>query len=397
MQSVTWNNALLDVFGITSGSGAIAIEATSNGGNPDLRVSSRTFTTGTAGTYGQAVPDVPTGDLDPTVYLTGIVSNANYRTNIGLVNRTSTNATASLTLVDANGGVVGQANVTVPANNFQQSPLSAFFPSVTYGSYDALSMRVNSSSSASVSAYASVIDNRSNDPIYIQGTRPEASSPLTLAAVGRAPGAAGTYWRSDVTMYNPNNYPLSIGIRYRAASVDDNNASIQYVNVGAGRTLVLDDILSRIGISSGSGALDLIWSGGGPVVTSRTYTTGANGGTYGQSIDPVEKWANDVFVPGVRSDASYRSNVGFVNNGTQTMGVSVSLIAQSGLTIANAFVSIPARSQVQTSLASLFPSVNLASLGPVTLQAHTDGSASLFAYGSIIDNISGDPVYFAGK
>jgi len=33
----------------------------------------------------------------------------------------------------------------------------------------------------------------------------------------------------------------------------------------------------------------------------------------------------------------------------------------------------------------------------VTLQAHTDSGPLLFAYGSIIDNTSGDPVFFAGE
>jgi hypothetical protein len=40
--------------------------------------------------------------------------------------------------------------------------------------------------------------------------------------------------------------------------------------------------------------------------------------------------------------------------------------------------------------------VNVAALGTVTLQAHTDSGPMLFAYGSLIDNNSGDPVFFGG-
>ena len=47
-------------------------------------------------------------------------------------------------------------------------------------------------------------------------------------------------------------------------------------------------------------------------------------------------------------------------------------------------------------VAALFPSINTATLGYVTLQAHDD-SGRLFAYGSIVDNASGDPVFFAGQ
>src|SRR5205814_977964 len=84
-QSVTYANALLDIFGLSSGAGAIAIEATNTSSTPDIRTSSRTFTNGAFGTYGQAVPDVTTPDLDATTYLTALAANASYRTNIGLV------------------------------------------------------------------------------------------------------------------------------------------------------------------------------------------------------------------------------------------------------------------------------------------------------------------------
>src|SRR5256886_11977382 len=53
----------------------------------------------------------------------------------------------------------------------------------------------------------------------------------------------------------------------------------------------------------------------GPVVTSRIYTSVASGGTYGQSIDPITRQGYDSVVPGLRSDASFRSNIGLVNSG----------------------------------------------------------------------------------
>ena len=164
-----------------------------------------------------------------------------------------------------------------------------------------------------------------------------------------------------------------------------------------GRTTVLADILSSFGISSGSGALEVTWSAGAaPVVTSRTYTTVESGGTYGQSIDPVDAFRRDAFVPGLRSDNQFRSNVGFVNDSDVTTGVTVTLLGQFGQTLATAFVQLPPKSQTQASLAALFPGVNASTLGTVTLQAHDD-SGQMFAYGSMVDNASGDPVFFGGR
>ena len=41
--------------------------------------------------------------------------------------------------------------------------------------------------------------------------------------------------------------------------------------------------------------------------------------------------------------------------------------------------------------------IDVTSIGTVTLMAHTDSGPVLFAYGSLVDNQSGDPVFFAGQ
>ncbi len=135
----------------------------------------------------------------------------------------------------------------------------------------------------------------------------------------------------------------------------------------------------------------------GPIIASRTYTTTPDGGTFGQSIDTVQAFAYDSYVPGLRSDGSFRSNVGFVNGSDTTIGITATLLASNGQSLASVFVQLAPRSQTQYSLASLFPSLNIPALGTVTLQAHTDSGPVLFAYGSLVDNSSGDPVFFAGE
>jgi PKD repeat protein len=396
-QAVTYTNALVDLYAISSGAGAIAIEATASNGAPQLRVTSRTFTDGVTGTYGQAVPTVGSSDFSGNLYLTGMAINASYRTNVGLVNRGATDATASLVLYDANGSVVATANVSVPANNFQQSPISQYFPALATRTYEALSMRVTSNAPDAVSVYASVIDNRTQDPVYIQATPGGASSPMILPAVGRAPGVGGTYWRSDVTLYNSSSSPMFLSARYLKAGNDNRGAVTQPISIAAGRTVVLADVLQMFNESSGSGALELSWSSGiAPIVTSRTYTTASNGGTYGQSIDPVAAFGTDMYVTGLRSDGSFRSNVGFVNNANQTIAISLTLFASSGTPIGSGLITLAPKSQAQNALSALFPNVNIATLGNVTLQAHSDGG-TLFAYGSMVDNASGDPVFFAGQ
>jgi PKD repeat protein len=387
-QLVTYANALLDLFGIGSGAGALGIEATSAGTSADLRVSSRTFTTGQAGTYGQAVPDVQSAELGKTLYVTGIAANAAFRTNIGLVNRGGTAMSTTLTLFSRTGGTLSSKSVSIPANSFQQAPLASFFPEVSGASHDVLTMRIAAASSDAISGYASVIDSITQDPLYIQAHASETGGALTIPVVGRAPGANGTFWRSDITLYNPSTNSVTLTLRYAGAT--------KSISLGANDTTVLSDVLSQFGLTSGSGALQVTWtSSTGPVVTSRTYTTAPAGGTYGQSIDPIAQLARRVFVPGLRNDGSYRSNIGFVNGGNDTEVFAVILLSPFGNELARTNVTLAAGQQMQTSVTALFPNASLAA--GFTLQAEGDSNAKLFAYGSMVDNESGDPVFFAGR
>lgn len=396
--SVTLANALLDLFGMSSGAGALAIEAQAATTTPNLKITSRTFTMGTTGTYGQAVPQVSDGALQQSLYLTGIESDGAYRTNIGLVNRTADPVGVQLALVDANGNSVGNSALVVSPNNFSQPSLGDLFPNVRGANYASLSMRITAAAPGAISAYASVIDNRTQDPIYIQAVPQASASKVVIPAVGRLPGANGTFWRSDVTLFNPSGFTTqTITLRYRAAGADNRNAPSKQYSLLAGHTMVLADVLSAFGLTSGSGALEVTWSAGSaPVVTSRTYTSVETGGTYGQSIDPVAAFQKDAFVPGLRSDTQFRTNVGFVNDSDVTTGVTVTLLGPFGQTLATAFVQLAPKSMTQASMGALFPNVDATTLGYFTLQAHDD-SGQLFAYGSIVDNASGDPVFFSGQ
>jgi len=397
-QSITFANALNDLFGLSNGAGAIAIEASSATTTPAIRVTSRTFTTGSVGTYGQSVPNVSGDEQTSTLLLTGLESDANFRTNIGLVNRTALPVNAGLTLYDANGSVVATTTVTVPEKNFQQSSLSTFFPAVNGRSFSALSMRVDSATPNAVSAYGSVVDNRTQDPVYVQAIPAPNGSELTIPAVGRAPGINGTFWRSDVTLFNPGLTTMNVSLRYLASGQDNRGAASHNVTVPPSRTVVIADVAQALGVSSGSGALLVSWTtASGPIVTSRTYITTDNGGTYGQSIDPVTSFSNDSFVPGLRSDSLFRSNVGFVNGGDTQLTVTATLLSDTGAILGTTQIGLSPRSQVQYGVGALFTAANTPRAGTLTLLAHADGPANLFAYGSIVDNASGDPVFFGGR
>ena len=384
-QSVTYANALVEVFGLTDRGGALTIEATSATTTPRIKVTSRTFTGGTTGTYGQAVPDVEPQSLGGTLFLTGLQRNAGFRTNVGVVNRADTQAQVSLQLIDSNASQLAQTTITIPARTFQQLAVGDLFPSLGTRTFANASMRITTTLANAVSVYASIVDNDTQDPIYIQAAAAPSGSSLIVPAIGRAPGANGTFWRSDVTLYNSGER-RTFTLRYQPTG------ATKALSLGSGETVVLADILGSFGLGSGTGALEITWnSGSGPVVTSRTYTSVVSGGTYGQSIDPVASFAADSFVPGLRNDGSFRSNVGFVNGGTTALTVTLRLLSPFGTELASRTITLDPKSQQQYAVTSLFANV------PANFTLHAQASGNLFAYGSMVDNVSGDPVFFAGR
>jgi hypothetical protein len=101
-------------------------------------------------------------------WLLQLQCNADFRSNVGFSEYEGKDTFLSLRLYDLNGGLLGEAEYTVPANqNFQInevfSALSA--PCASMGAY----ARVEVLSGGSIYAYASIIDNRTGDAIFIPG------------------------------------------------------------------------------------------------------------------------------------------------------------------------------------------------------------------------------------
>lgn len=397
--TITAPNALRDLFGIDSGSGAMMIESVDYAGTPDLKVASRTFTGGSSGTYGQFVPDQRSADEATTLYLTGMASGATFRTNIGLANASDGWNGVTITLRDSRGVSFGQTQVNLPPRTFQQSALTAMFPSLAGRDLSGMSAHLVSSAASGWHAYASVVDNRSQDPVYIRAVPSVAVRDQVIPAVGRTAGAGGTYWKSDVSLHNPTGAAVNVSMYYLAAGADNMNAVPRVVSVPAGHTVSVGDVLASFGIASGSGALRLTNPNGTIVASSRTYTSRADGGTYGQSIDPARtpSFSASSVVTGLKSNSGYRTNLGMVNLGSSPITAVLTLHRADGSAAGTARVGLAPRSQAQASLASLYPGVDVSSLGNFTVRARSEGGSTLFTYGSVVDNTSGDPIFIGGE
>lgn len=399
-RSASWQNVLGELFGLATGAGAVRFETESSNGTPDLRVSSRTYTDSPHGTYGQFVGDLR-GDFVPSrLHLAGLENTSAARTNVGLVNRGTTTVQTTLSLFNRNGSLLGRTTLSLDPG-FRQQSLASLFPVVASSPQAEMSIELVSNVSDAVTAYASIIDNVSQDPVYVGATPAEEDREIFIAAVGRTGGAAGTYWRSDLTLANPGAGSVSATVRFLRAGQDNRFAPGRTITLGSRSTRTIDDVMSWLGAGEGTGGLQISWSGQseGLVATSRTYTTrGFDSGTLGQSISMAGagELAGSAIVTGLRADQRFRTNLGLVNGGDGTIGVTLRLVRPNGQQLASTFLTVAPKSQTQAAAAALFPGVDFGSLGSFTVIAETP-APTMFAYGSVIDNQSGDPVFIRGN
>jgi hypothetical protein len=159
-----------DVVGELGADGSGALEIRS-----DLPVlaGSRTYSVDASGSFGQYLDGVATTDAlaeGDTALLPQLAQNAQYRTNIGLVNTGAEQAAVTIDLLDADGETLATVDRDLAPGALEQ----LHEPFVRFAGQSDLSAAyavVTVTSGSGVLCYASMVDNHSNDPTTIPMTR----------------------------------------------------------------------------------------------------------------------------------------------------------------------------------------------------------------------------------
>jgi PKD repeat protein len=394
------DDALMDLFGVSDAAGAIAIEATGTDDAPLLSIGSRTFTNGASGSYGQYVPVAAGAESPATSWLTGLRIGSDYRTNVGLVNASSEPVTALLELKGSDGTILGSVPVTLPPGSFRQQALTALFAAQGIGSLTSGTLKVTASTTNGLFAYASIIDNESQDPIYLPATAAPAGRRLILPAIARAEGSSGTFWRTDLTLHNHRAGEMALELQLVPGAFVPAAGPARQLILQPGETLTIADVVDWFGSSAGVGGLTVDWSGSeGPVVASRTYTDAVDGGgTFGQGVRGVATLAaTRQTIPGLRSDALFRTNIGLGNASSEPAELTLRLFRPDGSeSEQRPVIALQPLEQLQHGAAQLFAELAAAPLTGYSIIIDST-VAGLYAYGSVVDNASGDPIFITGE
>jgi hypothetical protein len=404
--SVVLRNVLSTLGGGSAGDGvtldALVIDAPYRRG-AQLSAYSRTFTDASdGGTYGQAVPAVPS-----TVgYSTHPIPNApesylqtntggpgssfvidqrqpgRFRHNLGVVNDSAKPLDVSLDY--ATKKTVSVAPHSVTTINIESLFAGAAAPVVF----------VEAERAAPV--WMSVVDNISQDatfvPFEIFPLASDSSTEMAIPAVAATAGANGTSWRTDLFGNLPK---AALGTQTLATThFDAASGCSADASLPANTLAVYSDVARQFGpcgtSGSGLGALRLAgttWMAG----YSRTYNTGPDGGTFGDMLPfyPAGGWPLQHF-SGIETGARFRINVGLYNGQSATTSNRLLLYDANGALAAQRDVDLASHASLQAPIASLMNVANLPA-GLYGLSVIPLGTGRSWAYVSLVDNVTGDP------
>ena len=407
--SLALRNVLSVLGGGTGGDGvtldALVIDAPYRWG-AQLSAYSRTFTDAPdGGTYGQAVPAVPSTAGYSThplpnasnaytsnatgrpgsMFLLDIRQPGRFRHNLGVVNDGSKPLDVTLSYTTRKSVSVAPHSVAI-VNIESLFPANAAFP-----------LFVEAERAAPV--WMSVVDNISQDatfvPFELFPLVSDASTEMAIPAVAATPGANGTSWRTDLFGILPTVTPGATTLA--TTHLDAANGCTADAQLVADVRSIFSDVARQFGacVTNGgiTGALRVsgsTWMAG----YSRTYTTRADGGTFGDMLPfyPPRGWPVQHF-SGIEAGSRFRINVGLYNGQTTATINRLFLYDSSGALVAQRDVTLAPHASLQGPIGALL-NVNvpagLYGLSVVPLDSPS-GPGRSWAYVSLVDNISGDP------
>lgn len=349
---------------------------------------------GTVGQFLAAEAQSPSLDAGEAAYLPQLVENENFRSNIALTNTQGTPASVRVRLYRGEGGEVASFLLKLwPGQWIQENR-----PFVKYGGIshlDAGWARVEVLSGSGIIGYASIIDNRSNDPMtmpLIPAGEGEATD-AWIPVASNLPGAHQSQWRSELGVLNPGPNEAAVNILF-----EDGSASQLNQQLCPGCQLRMADFLGTMGVT---GAAPVRIRSSEPVITSsRVYSIG-NGdescrppGTMGQfmpasSTGTLLESGQVGFLPQLVENASFRTNIALMNTGDEWAQVRVLLFDADGEQLASFALSI-GPGELRTRFRPFLSLAGREDLDACYARVEILSGAGVMGYASVVDNLTND-------
>jgi len=365
--------------------------------------SSRTFsTTSAGGTYGQYIPAVPYANFvakGSTLSLQHIAQSKDYRTNLGLVEGSGEKVSLEVRIFDAAG--TKRASFPVNLNGGERAQLNAVLAEHGVTLDDGRIEVEVMDGAGKVTAYASVIDNVTNDPQLVP--------PVHLGHAGHSkwviPGVADLvsgsgHWQTDVRIFNAGTEPAELTLAFY--SMNGGPATTRTIQLAAGEVRQFDRVLSFFAISGDAGALHVSSAVPAQVVaTARTYSQ-TDDGAYGQFIvaatpdEAVAVGSRPLQILQMEESKRFKANIGFAEVSGKPVTLEVAVFRPNSNT--PSLVEVKLEPNQFRQMNSLLSSLGLGEMFNARISVRAvSGEGRALAYGSLIDHKTGDPTFIPGQ
>jgi hypothetical protein len=235
---------------------------------------------------------------------------------------------------------------------------------------------------------------------YGQVTPNGGATQLLIPAAGAIAGANGVFFRSDITLFNYADHAQRIRLYWLPSGSSGTAIAPRELTLQARSAIASEDFVGNYMLQTGLGAimvqavtelgnLDLSAK---LHATARIYSNAPNSdaGTVSQSFDTMPLTAADnlrLTLVGLKHDERFRMNVGIVNLESTAQNFSITFVGTAGgqgPDVVN--VTVPPMSLLQVPA----PNAVHVNLQVAVLNTSTPQAAKWTAYGSSVDNVTGD-------
>jgi uncharacterized repeat protein (TIGR01451 family) len=367
--------------------------------------SSRTFNTTSNGTFGQYIPAIPFAAFigrasDPTkstiLSLQQIAQSAAYRTNLGIVEGSGDPASVLVSVFGDDGRKLTE--FTQELKGGQHIQLNSILAQKNVQVNDGRIEIKVLSPGGKVTAYASVLDNFTNDPLLVTPVAVNATAASKYVIPGVADLNNGfANWQTDVRLFNPSANIVKATLTFY--SQNGGTPQSKEVSLAPNQVQTFDAAIHQFfGLTNDGGALHITTTATTPLVaTARTYNQTSNG-TYGQFIPAVT--ANDAAALGTRplqllqieESDRYRTNVGFAEITGKAATIEVTAVPSDSKVAASTQIDLAPNQFIQ--YPQLLKSMGLTNMynARVTVKV-ISGQGRVTAYASVIDSKTNDPTF----
>ena len=322
------------------------------------------------------------------IFIPSIVENGRFRTNLGINSLSKTQANVSLTLVDAEGMVLGGKTVQVEGEGLKQiNSVARFLFEESVGSDIQANLYLESDQP--ISAWASQIDNATNDPSMLLSKRTGATRILIPSSAN-----IGTF-SSSLVLMNVGVTTAQVAMKAYGTSGQLLGQSSTPLVIGPNGVVSFENVLQSLGVTDNYGPIEITSLNNVPIVASSRVSSTTRSGGFFEGLKYSEASLVQT-IAHVVDNSEIRTNLG-INNPTEFPAtVAIRLFDKNGRELASTSTLVAPRglTQINNVVRTL---LNLPDVANVDGYVQLQSDQPIFGWASQIDNLTNDPGFAVSK